>query len=73
MIICFSNKFNYFYKKNSNFSENFIQSCMPTIDSIKSCRCPKCHAFSNFSLHGYYTRNIVLISSIDNSPVMLII
>lgn len=67
MIICFSNNFNPFNKNNFIFSQNFIQSFMPTIDSVKYCKCPKCHAFSNFSVHGYYNRNIVFISPSDNS------
>ncbi len=39
---------------------------MPTLNDIKNCKCPKCHAKSNFSIHGHYNRNLVIISEDDN-------
>lgn len=66
MIICKSNKIKYFNKNNFKKTNNDIQSLMPTINDIRNCKCPKCHAKSNFSLHGYYNRNLVIISKEDN-------
>ena len=67
MIICKSNKIKYFNKNNLKKFNNDIQSLMPTMDDIKNCKCPKCHAKSNFSIHGHYNRNLVIISKEDNT------
>ena len=66
MIICKSNKIKYFNKNNLTSSNQNIQALMPTMCDITSCKCPKCHANSNFSIHGYYNRNLVIISKEDN-------
>lgn len=66
MIICKSNKIKYFNKNNLKKFNNDIQSLLPTIDDIKNCKCPKCNAKSNFSVHGHYNRNLVIISKEDN-------
>ena len=62
MIICFNDKIKSFYKNNLKCSQVDPQMAMPTIDDISSCKCPKCHAKANFSIHAYYDRNIVFIS-----------
>ena len=67
MIICFNDKIKSFNKNNLNFSNDDLQNAMPTIADISSCKCPKCHAKANFSIHAYYNRNIVFISKNDNS------
>ena len=63
MIICFSEKIKSFQQNNLktfNFSQEDIQNLMPSLEDI-SCCCPNCKAYSNFSFHGAYNRNISFI------------
>lgn len=49
-----------YFENLTDFSSqtNYIQSLMPTLNDLHSCKCPKCGAIDRFSHHCNYMRNL---------------
>ena len=43
--------------------KDYVQSLMPTLNDIKTCKCPKCNAKHSLIKYGYYSRHIAIFSN----------